>query len=78
MDWKLQRELSEEAGTNEDTGETWADMYDYHLGTVKKPLPFGQFRMKVNTLNKILSLDPEGKQMNLDEPINTLCRELGY
>jgi len=45
---------------------------------MREPVTFGQFRMKSNTLNRILAQDPEGEQRGLDGPINRLCRELGY
>ena len=78
MDWQLQRAMAEVAGVNESTGETWLEMYDYHLGTVKRPLPFHRFKIKVRVLQKQLAQDPEGRKIHLDESINHLCKELGY
>ncbi|MFO8058241.1 MAG: hypothetical protein R6V10_13185 [bacterium] len=66
MDFQLQRSMAEVAGTNERTGETWKEMYEYHLGTVQSPLPFHRFKMKVRLMNKLLSRDPEKRQMLLD------------
>lgn len=52
--------------------------YTYHLGAVVEPLPFERFKSKLQTLNRLLRLDPNGAVEIYSKQINTLSRELGY
>jgi hypothetical protein len=81
MDLKIQIQLAVEAGKVNRPGyedRTWEDEYKYHIGMVSNPLPFGQFRLKFDRLNRMFEADPDSKNRSYDRPIMELCNQLGY
>ncbi len=49
-----------------------------NIGMVSNPLPFGQFRLKFDRLNRMFEADPDSKNRSYDRPIMELCNQLGY
>lgn len=81
MNSKTQLQLAKEAGEitlPSATFRTWAEEYKHHLGMVKEPLLFFQFKIKFEILDRLFEADPEGENRSLDRSITRLCNELGY
>jgi len=81
MDANIQIQLAKKAGKiihKNYKNKTWLEEYEYHLGMVNEPFPFGMFRLKFGRLNQMFDSDPEGKNSSYDKPIMELCNQLGY
>ncbi|GAF91536.1 unnamed protein product [marine sediment metagenome] len=57
------------------------DEYEYHLGMVREPFPYRQWKRKKATLDKIQARD-DYDDLSHDNPVivfeTQLCQELGY
>ncbi|MFA5366636.1 MAG: hypothetical protein WC333_02030 [Dehalococcoidia bacterium] len=81
MDTNFQLKLAKEAGKitlKSATYDTWEEEYKYHVGMVQNPFPFGVFKLKLESLDRMFNADPDGKNPAYDKPIQKLCNELGY
>ena len=58
--------------------DTWLEEYEYHLGMISNPFPFGVFKAKFTRLSQMFEADPDGKNSAYDKPIQNLCNQLGY
>jgi hypothetical protein len=81
MDTNYQIEIAKKAGKitlSSATYDTWREEYEYHLSMVQHPFPFGVFKLKLESLDRMFNADPDGKNPAYDKPIQKLCNELGY
>ncbi len=54
------------------------DDYEYHLGMVYPPLPYGRWRLKFNALKRIQDAPDYMDNMKTLRQETQLCNELGY
>ena len=55
--------------------------YEYHLGSFPEPLPYQQWKLKYDLLNKLQAREDYKEGIpndSLDRQVNALCAELGY